>query len=263
MRKVLLAGLMFLLAGMLAAQQAMNNDSVVKMTRAGLSEDLIVSTINAFPGNYDTSAYGLIALKEAGVGEKAIAAIVLRASAGPGAVETNAPPGADSIRATMDMPSSPTNAPPGVDIPSSLINAPPGVDRLGVWYKDQNDGTWHEVNVETVDFAGGGALKGLVGARRDLSGRLPGKQSMLTLRRPAEFILYLPDGLLPGDYQLLRLRTGRKKREFRVTTGGFLNSSTGARRDMVRFASRRIAPQVYAVTLDANVAAGEYGFLPT
>jgi hypothetical protein len=62
------------------AQQAMNNDSVVKMIKAGLSDDIIVTTINASPGTYDTSADALIALKTAGASDKVVSAIVLKSS---------------------------------------------------------------------------------------------------------------------------------------------------------------------------------------
>src|ERR1035438_10206389 len=64
----------------LVAQQTFNNDSVVKLLKAGLSEDLIVSTINAQQGAYDTSTDGLIALKGAGVSDKIVAAILAKAA---------------------------------------------------------------------------------------------------------------------------------------------------------------------------------------
>jgi S1-C subfamily serine protease len=67
-------------APLLLAQQVMNNDSVIKLCKAGLSDDLIVSTINASTGKYDSSADGLVALTSAGVSDKVIAAIVQRAS---------------------------------------------------------------------------------------------------------------------------------------------------------------------------------------
>jgi len=59
-------------------QKTMNNDSVIKLVQAGFSEDLVVSTINASPGDYDTSVDAIIALKTAGVGDKALAAIVAK-----------------------------------------------------------------------------------------------------------------------------------------------------------------------------------------
>ena len=62
------------------AQQTLNNDSVVKLMKAGFSEDLIITTINRSQGSYDTSVDGLIALKNAGMTNKEIAAIVAKAS---------------------------------------------------------------------------------------------------------------------------------------------------------------------------------------
>ena len=82
MRKNILAVVLLALCPLLVAQQALNNDSVIKLVKAGLSDDLIVSTINAQAGKYDTSTDGLIALKIAGVSDKVVAAIVVK-SAGP------------------------------------------------------------------------------------------------------------------------------------------------------------------------------------
>jgi hypothetical protein len=77
---------------LLVAQQALNNDSIIKLVKAGLSDDLIVTTINASPGTYDTSADGLIALKTAGASEKVLTAIMQKATApAPAATPTPAP----------------------------------------------------------------------------------------------------------------------------------------------------------------------------
>jgi hypothetical protein len=64
----------------LAAQQSMNNDSIIKLCKAGLSDDLIVSTVKASPSNFDASADGIIALKTGGASDKVISAVVLKAS---------------------------------------------------------------------------------------------------------------------------------------------------------------------------------------
>ena len=63
------------------ASQALNNDGVVKLVKAGLSDDLIVSTISNSPGSYDISADGMIALKTAGVSDRVVSAIVLKTNA--------------------------------------------------------------------------------------------------------------------------------------------------------------------------------------
>lgn len=66
----------------LIAQAALNNEGVLKLIKAGLSEDLIISTINASAGSYDTSANGIIALKSGGASEKILAAILTKSSGG-------------------------------------------------------------------------------------------------------------------------------------------------------------------------------------
>ena len=62
-------------------QQPLNNESVVKLLKAGMSEDLIVSAIDNSPGGYDTSADGLISLKGAGATDKVIACVLLKNAA--------------------------------------------------------------------------------------------------------------------------------------------------------------------------------------
>jgi len=81
MRKRFLALAILAFCSLLTAQQALNNDTVIKMVKAGLSDDIVVSTINSSPGTYDTTPDGLIALKQAGVSDKVIAAVVAKASA--------------------------------------------------------------------------------------------------------------------------------------------------------------------------------------
>ena len=76
MSKVVIAvGFLVLLLG----QQTLNNDSVVNLMKAGFSEDVIISAINRSLGAYDTSVDGLIALKNAGITNKEISAIVAKA----------------------------------------------------------------------------------------------------------------------------------------------------------------------------------------
>jgi hypothetical protein len=81
MRKQILAVVFLAICPLLYAQQALNNDAVIKLVKAGLSDDLIVSTISATAGSYDTSADGLIALKTAGASDKIVVAIVAKTAA--------------------------------------------------------------------------------------------------------------------------------------------------------------------------------------
>jgi hypothetical protein len=91
----------------LLAQQAtsgaigeLKNESVIKLLKAGLSADLIVSTSNALPGTYDTSPEGLISLKGANASDRVVSAIVLKASS---SAPTTKPP-ADQELAQKALP---------------------------------------------------------------------------------------------------------------------------------------------------------------
>ena len=241
MRKNLFAifSLIFCLA--VAAQQAMNNDSIVKMVKAGLSDDLIVTTINASPGTYDTSADGIIALKTAGVSDKVVAAMVARAATPP------APPA----------------APPPPPAPVTPVR-PPGIDDVGVYFQDRN-GAWQNLEPEIVNFKTGGVLKSIATdgiVKGDVNGHIPGKHAKNVLTFPVTLAVYVPEGVDIAEYQLLRLRVQSSSREFRSVTGGVFHASGGAIRDDLQFQSKKIAPRVYQIVLDQSLGRGEYGLLP-
>jgi len=239
LRKLFLTIVVLCLSLGLAAQEALTNDSVIKLVKAGLSDDLIVSTINASPGTYDTSADGLIALKTAGVSDKVVSAIVLKAS---GAASAPAAPVASS--------------------PSSSL--PHGVDDVGVYLKNKN-GTWDAMLPEIVNFKTGGVMKSIASAgivKGDLNGHIAGAKAKLSTTLPVTFAVYLPEGVEISEYQLLHLRTNNDSREFRSVTGGVMHVSGGATRDAIDFQSQKIGPRVYQIALPSGLGRGEYGLLP-
>ena len=67
-----------------AQKASLTNADVVKMVQAGLSESVVVATIQSNPGNYDTSPDGLIALQKAGVTQNEMNAIVAAQQAANG-----------------------------------------------------------------------------------------------------------------------------------------------------------------------------------
>ena len=74
-----------------AQKPALTNADVVKMVQAGLSESVVVATIQANPGNYDTSPDGLIALQKAGVTQNEMSAIMAAQQAAKGGAAAGAP----------------------------------------------------------------------------------------------------------------------------------------------------------------------------
>jgi hypothetical protein len=225
---------------MLLAQTSLDNDSIIKMMKAGLSDDLIISTIGSSAGNYNTTADGIIALKTAGVSDKVVAAIVTKASGGGAAA-------------------------PMAAAPVAANGLPAGIDEVGVYYQDKA-GAWVPLMPEVVNFKTGGVLKsfatqGIV--KGDINGHIQGPHAKTTLTLPVVFAVYVQEGTAITEYQLLHLRPSNgASREFRSVTGGVVHASGGATRDAVEFESKRIAPRVYQVTIKPDAPKGEYGLLP-
>ncbi len=271
MRKFFVAAALCLLCPLVVlAQPSLNNDAVIKLVKSGLSDDLIVTTINASPGSYDTSADGLIALKKGGASDKVIAAVVTRAGGGSGSATTggSAGPGGPGKTFTGEAPSGGVPSAGGTarsaaaGLPTSV---PPEVDSVGIYYQDQNNGSWQEVGAEVVNFKTGGVVKHIASVgiiKGDLNGMVGGMRSKLALHAPANFIFYVPEGRAPGEYQLLHLRLNNTSREFRATTGGVAHESGGAVRDTVDYSVKKLAPRIYGITLGDGFGKGEYGFLP-
>jgi hypothetical protein len=239
MRKAVCAVLFLVFCPFLIAQQALNNDSIIKMVKAGLTDDVIVATINANSGAYDTSPDGLIALKKAGVSDKVIGAIVARGSSSP--IFEVVPP------------------PP----PPPLPPLPPGVDNIGIYYKDTG-GNWQPLPSEVVIFQSGGVVKHVASAglvKEDLNGLVGGMRSRLVVTTPVAFILHVPQGRTANDYELVRLHVVGNNRQFQSVTGGLIHESSSSLRDEIDFSSKQVGPSAYQIVLNNELGEGEFGFL--
>ncbi len=244
MRKRLPALALLAISPLIFAQQEMNNDAVIKLLKAGLSDDLIVTTIDASPGKYDLSADALTALRNAGADSKVISAVLMKSAPGP------PPPPA----APIALPSQ--SAEPAWKMP-------PGVDGVGVYFQARDE-SWKPLLPEPVTRKAGGVAKSVATEGKikgDVNAIVAGSSSTLTLTLPASFILYTPEGSSAGEYLLLRFHVREKHREFRLEKGGEFHRSSSEARDSVDFSSKQLAPFVFEITLGRELGAGEYGFL--
>jgi len=219
---------------LLFSQQTLNNDSVIKLVKAGMGDDLIVNMINTQPSSFSVGTDDLISLKTAGASEKVISAMLLKGSA-------------------------PSSA------PAMTTSAVPGAvpHEVGVYFK--KGGAWVDVEPEVVNFKTGGVLKsmatdGLI--KGDINGNIKGGRSKTELTTPVEILIYVPEGVAASEYQLLLLHVSNNAREFRTVTGGVFHKSGGASRDAVEFEAKKVAPRTYAITIASLKAGGEYGLLP-
>lgn len=253
MRKFILAAVLLAIGPWLIAQTALNNDSIVKLVKAGLSDDLIVSTINGSAGNYNTSADGIIALKTAGVSDKVVAAIVSRAAA-------PAPAPAPAVAAAP--------APPDPDDPAAPHD--PGVYLLTT----SADG---KQKMLFIDRAGAGGEKMHRGfASASMAAQIPGPRASVrsTDVKPV-FYMYFPSttengglggaGLItsPSQFSLLTLDVKKDHRETAVAKiSGFGSISMGndsKKTSLVE--SVRVRSGVYKVTPTENLKPAEYAFI--
>jgi len=229
--------LVVLFALVCLGQTALNNDAIIKMVKAGLGDDIVLTTVKAQPGNYSTDADSLIALKKAGVSDKIIAAMMERSAAGKAAAP----------------------APAGAIAPAA--GAGP-VNEVGVYFNKA--GSWADLPPEIVNFKTGGVLKtiGTAGiVKGDVNGHVNGEHSTNHLKTPVDLLVYTPEGTAITEYQLLRLHEQKDGREFRTVTGGVLHVSGGATRDLLPFENKKIAPRTFEILLP-NLGAGDYGLLP-
>jgi hypothetical protein len=224
-----------------AASTGLAVDDVIKMSKAGLSDGIIVQQIRKYGHAFDLTPDQLIQLKTASVSDRVISVMMDPA-------QPDAPP-----------PLAPVAAPAQAAVDPSLPT------EVGVYAKKQ--GTWTEVLPEVVNWKTGGVLKSIASAgivKGDVNGHIEGGNSRNSFTTPIEFLIVAPEGTAITEYQLLRLHQTQNldSREFRTVTGGIMHVSSGATRDLVPFEGKKISPHVYGVIFPSNLGAGEYGFLP-
>jgi hypothetical protein len=242
--------LIFCLA--VAAQEAMNNDAVIKLVKAGLSDDLIVTTINSSPGTYDTSASALITLKQAGVSDKVVSAMVLKANAPAQAAVAPVPPPAP-VSADPDDPV----APHGVGVYIFSGSAPSGAKMIML-----------KPSFYAEKIASGGALSGMTYGLTKVKNKdvVTGAHAnvRITDSPSLTFGPSLGYASTPIEFVLRKFDIKKDTREV-VLFSRSAYSGPGATEDngATGFIYTKLRPGVYKITLNAPLSPGEYGFVDT
>ena len=237
---------------LLGAQQSLNNDSVVKLAKAGLSEDLIVSTINTQPGVYDVSTDGLIALKGAGVSDKVVAAIVAKAA---GSAPAAAAPTPQAPAPTAENPDDPMGQhEPGIYLMTTT-----------------QEGKRKMVFIDRVGAGREKAHMGFVSASRKAEIPGPRAATRTTDANPVFYMYFPPSSNIgnessissPTQFSLLSLEDKKDHRETAVAKAGMFGhfSYGNDAKKTSLFSSERMRPYAYKVTVSANLAPGEYAFI--
>ncbi len=198
------------------------NGQVVEMVKAGFDEETIVSVIQTSPSNFDTSVQGLLMLKNAGVSQGIIRAMVLKSGAGNRTSSSSQQNGATTSN----------------EFPSEI----------GVYTR--REGTLVEVPPEIVTWKTGGFMKSMATmglTKGHINGVVSSPHSRTRLSLPIEFVVVTQDGTSVVEYQLLHVRKKKNRREFRAMTGGIIHASGGAQKNAVRFDYKKIAPRTLRI----------------
>lgn len=247
----------------------MTNDDVVRLTAAGFSEDLVVTRIGTSEQQrFDLSADGLVALKQAGVGERVIAVMLGGPDPGASAPNAPAPAAAPPVPGTAAQPFAVAAVPP----PSVTSTG----EEAGIYLLDGSD----RIMLEPTVFSGGktgGILAysftmGIKKAKWKAVVRSPRAVQRLGQRPEFLFIFERQSSGLshaaamlgassPNEFVLAQMQVTDHERELVVGEMGIAGASTGTRsQDTVQMTIARLSPGVYKVAPRDALTRGEYCF---
>jgi len=261
MRKIAILLAALLLVASPALAETLTNGDVVALAHAGLGADAIVAKIRASASRFDVTTGALVALKGAGVADPVIAAMVVAAAHGGAA-------GDPADQSASADPSQPHAA--GLYL---LETTPtPWMQRL--------DPTLPS-DIQASNLAGWILTYGLVPMKVTAVLAGPAARFKADTPRPTFYLVYNQPGSglyrnglgdmrlpgaapSPGEFTLVRFQTtagARKLLTQQVGPAGFTSGSPAASKLPVTYAA--VAPGVFALTPDADLAPGEYAFVVT
>lgn len=240
------------------ASELLTNETVISLVNAGLGPEAIEAKISASRGSFDTSTNALIALKQAGVPDSVIAAMLNRSKSPvlAGAVTDNSNP-------------------------DPLVPHAPGIyllDPTGLGRMVRIDATISN-QLKTSNLWGYALTAGISSMK--MKAVIPNATARVRAvgRRPVFYFYFNQTGLLaginefnasfaatatsPNEFSLIRLDRKKDRREASVASVNLLSGMKSGISDKARveFTYEDVAPGVFKVTPNAELAPGEYGFL--
>jgi len=245
----------------------LTNADVVKMAEAKLGDDLIISKIKSSPSNFDTSIDAILKLKDAGVSETIIKAMVEAKAAGDTAAKEAA---AKEVSERVSAPP----LPPDPNDPKSPHDA-------GIYWLAKEKRGQPMILLEPAVYSQGktGNMFGaaMTGGLSKAKWKAVVREGRATLRvneSLPEFWFYFEEkshGLSgsgfgggassPNEFVLAKMEHKGDHRELVVGEIGALGASSGTRsKDTVPFDFVKVSPGVYKVKPNQLLAPGEYCF---
>ena len=240
-----------------AFPERLDNATVIALVKAGLGPEAVIAKINASRGSFDTSTNSLIRLKQAGVPDSVIAAMLQRSQSPV------------VVNAVADN----TN-------PNPLVAHAPGIyllDRRAAGRMFRIDPTVSN-QVKTSGLLGYAFSYGLASMKMKTVIPNPAARAQTTDRRPVFYFYFDQSSPLaamsqfgssfglaassPNEFSLVRFDQKRNHREATVGSfniGGMKSGVSDKAR--VPFSYEDVAPGVFKVAPSADLQPGQYGFV--
>jgi hypothetical protein len=250
-----------------SAPAAMTNRSVIRLVQAKVSDDIIISKIKSSKTHFDTSVDGLVALKNAGVSDHVIDAMVNAGSAssspsGTGAAAKPSGPASNGSREAVATGGGSASRSAKARKPPEITQAPPN---YGMYI--ESEGKLQplgriETKVQISKFRS--LLKSVVPfVRQKVDINVPGAHASARFEetRPI-FYAYFPPSRDVSKYKLLQCKITGQKFDQRTLANASILFSTEQNQDEV---PTDIGPtsvkDLYKITPREDIPSGEFGFV--
>jgi hypothetical protein len=260
--------LLILNAPSLLRAETLDNQAVVMLTQAGLGPDAVIAKIRTSTSNFDLSTEQLVRLKQSRVSDSVIAAM-LEASTRT-SVSATAAVGASNLNDPK------TTRPSGIYLRTEWEQAPI-MTRLDATTSAESRSTGRLASALTY---------GIAKVRAKMVLPTPGARVQVGNPRPVFYFYFdqtntsLSQGssgnnpfaslmgqaqapvTSPNEFALVRFAQVGNNREIETASANILGSSSGtASTQRVNFTYEDVAPGIYKVMPQSDLAVGEYGFV--
>lgn len=238
-----------------AQDQPMTNDEVISLTKAGLSQSIIIGKIRSGKSNFDLSTDSLIKLKQAGVHDDIVAAM-LEAKSGKSSGAASAAMG------------------------SGDPNDPMLKHNYGIYLFEERDGqrkmTQLAVNVSSQNRTGGGFTAAVTPfglGKVKTKANLPGRSATMQIKDNSPvFYFYLDTssgGLntssgipsTPNEFTLVRFNQRSDNREVTIAKTNSWGSKGGLSDEyVVQLKAEDLGNGIFKITPAGDLKNGEYAF---
>lgn len=257
------AAVFFAAAAPAQAQEVMSNAEVISLAKAGLNPTLIVGKIRTSKTDFDLSTDALIKLKQAGVSDDIVAAM-LEAKSGK------------SVNAGSNTNSTGAASPGALGDP----NDPMAKHNYGIYLYEEKDGvrkmTPLKANVSAQNRTGGLFTSSLtygIGKVKTKT-NLPGRNADMQMQSTTPvfyFYLDITSGGLntasgvpsdPKEFTLVQFNQRSDNREVTIGKSNAFGAKGGLSDEYVRqFKAEDMGNGIFKVTPAADLKKGEYGFM--